>query len=302
VETSRPILCLGEAIVDLVCERRLAGGEPAESLIPHPGGALANVSVAIARKGAPAAMVGGVGADEWGLWLRQGLRHEGVETAGLPTVEGVDTPVAIVRFDLDGEPRFQVYGQGIGPTMEAAVGPLEKMLPDSQGLVVGSNTMVGRLESEVTRNAVELAARHDIPVLLDPNYRSGRWDDHRKAAAVCRELSASAAVIKLNRIEAELITGIGDPAPAARALAARGPGLVVVTDGSGPIHTAGAVEFEVTPPIAEVVSTMGAGDAFTGALTAGLAAVGWDFSRAGELIEEAAAAATGVCGHWGAQG
>lgn len=301
MDSPGPIICLGEVIVDLICERRLAPGEPPDRLVPYPGGALANVSVAIARSGVGSVMAGGVGADEWGTWLRDDLARRGVGVDCVVPVEGVDTPVAIVRFDHDGEPGFQVYGQGIGPAMAAVHEQVEAAIPSSQGLVVGSNTMAGALEREVTRAAIETAAGHAVPVIFDPNFRPGRWTNREVPARYCRELCGRSAVVKLNRTEAELMTGIDDPARSAREITAAGPRLVVVTDGAGPVHTAGAVEFRADPDPVEMVSPIGAGDAFAGALAAGLARLEWDFSRAGELIGEACSRAGAVCRTLGAQ-
>jgi fructokinase len=302
MDSSGPVVCLGEAIVDLICERRLAPGEPVDRLVPHPGGALANVAVAIARSGGRAAMAGGVGDDEWGAWLRDGLAREGVGTDSVVAVEGVETPVAIARFDSDGEPHFQVYGQGIGPAMAAVLERLEQVIPASQGLVVGSNTMVGELEREVTRAAVVAAAESSVPVVLDPNFRPSRWGDRKTPALYCGELCASAALVKLNRAEAELLSGCGDPARSARMIAATGPRLVVVTDGPGPVYTAGSVETRVQPEPVEVLSPLGAGDTFAGVLVAGLSRLGWDFGRVGEVLAEACDRAGASCLHWGAQG
>ena len=84
-------------------------------------------------------------------------------------------------------------------------------------------------------------------------------------------------------------------------LATFGPRLVVVTDGYRRVFTAGAAETELEPPIGDVVSPLGAGDAFMGALAAGLCRTGWDFSRVAEVLPDAAEAGTAACGHWGAQ-
>lgn len=302
MDSSGPIICLGEVIVDLICEQWLASGTPPERLVPYPGGALANVAVAISRSGGRAAMVGGVGDDEWGTWLRNDLTREGVDTESVISVEGVDTPVAIALFDSEGEPRFQVCGQGIGPAMAAVLEPLKAAIPASQGLVVGSNTMVGPLERQVTRTAVEIAAANAVPVILDPNFRPSRWGNRETPARYCRELCASSAVVKMNRSEATLITGVDDPALSAREIAGTGPRLVVVTDGAGPVITAGAFETRVEPDPVEVISPLGAGDVFAGVLAAGLARLDWDFSCAGEVLGEACFRAGECCLFWGAQG
>jgi len=299
--SSQPIICIGEAIVDLVCERNLEPGESADNFVPHPGGALANVAVAAARTGVSTALVGGVGDDRWGRWLTGELEKEGVSTRWLATVDGADTPLGIVLFDSDGEPAFQIYGEHIAPTMLAARTFLEPSISIAGGVVIGSNTMVGPVEREVTRQAIEIAHEHGVPVLLDPNYRPNRWTEPAVAADFCRELAGGSALVKCNRGEAALITGEDDPVEAARMLATFGPRLVVVTDSHGRVITAGAVEAEHEPAATEVVSPLGAGDAFMGALAAGISRTGWDFTRVAEVLPEAAAAGTAACGHWGAQ-
>ncbi len=293
---------MGEAIVDLVCERNLAPGEAPGSFAPHPGGALANVAVAISRSGASAALLGGVGDDRWGKWLTSELEAAGVETGWIAEVDGADTPLGIVLFDSAGEPDFQIYGEHIAPTTLASRAFIDPAVAAAGAVVIGSNTMVGPVEREVTRQAVEAAHEQGVPVLFDPNYRPNRWDDEELAAEFCRELAGNSAVLKCNRLEATLISGEEDPLDAVRALATFGPRLVVVTDGRGMIRTAGVAEAEFTPPEAEVTSPLGAGDAFMGALAAGLAGLDWDFRKVAEVLPSAAGAGSAACAYWGAQG
>ena len=293
---------MGEALVDLVCERNLKPDETPGSFVPHPGGALANVAVQVSRSGAPAALLGGVGDDRWGKWLTAELEAAGVETGWIAEVTGAATPLGIVLFDSDGEPGFQIYGEHIAPTTLASRDFVEQAVAAAAAVVVGSNTMVGPVEREVTRQAVETAHDQGVPVLFDPNFRPNRWDEHALAIQYCRELAGASAVLKCNRLEATLMSREEDPLDAARALAASGPRLVVVTDGQGKVRTAGAAEAECTAPVSEVVSPLGAGDAFMGALAAGLAGVDWDFERINEVLPAAAEAGSAACAHWGAQG
>ena len=293
---------MGEAIVDLVCERELSPGEAPRNFVSYPGGALANVAVAIARSGSPAALLGGVGDDRWGRWLTTELEAAGVQSGWIAEVAGADTPLGIVLFDTTGEPDFQIYGEHLAPTTLASRVFLEPAVNAAGAVVVGSNTMVGPVEREVTRQAVEAAHQQAIPVLFDPNFRPNRWEEEALAAEFSRELTGNSAVIKCNRQEAKLISGEEDPLDAARVLASLGPRLAVVTDGQGVVWTAGAAEAEFTPPEAEVISPLGAGDAFMGALAAGLAGLDWDFGRVAEVLPAAAAAGSADCAHWGAQG
>jgi fructokinase len=298
---SGQIVCLGEAIVDLICERWLEPDERADAFIAHHGGAPANVAAIAALNGAPAFLVGGVGNDRWGRWLADGLAREGVGLDWLVEVAGVQSPVAFATFDDEGEPAFEVYGEDIGPLMEACMPLLEEALDGAAALAVGTNTMVGQTEREVTRQAVTVARERSIPVLFDPNHRPGRWNDQGTGAGFARELAGLASLVKANRAEAELITGIADPESSAMALLELGPEVVVVTDGDGPVICRGASSAASQPEPVEVVSPLGAGDAFMGSLIAGLDRAGWDLGATGDLLGEACREAGQACRLWGAR-
>jgi sugar/nucleoside kinase (ribokinase family) len=296
------IVCLGEAIVDLVCERELDSPADADRFTPHPGGALANVAVAVARARADAALIGGVGDDPWGAWLRTRLEGEGVDTRWLATVPGLPTPVAFVTFDRRREPTFSIYGEGIGPTMAAGGDSLDEALPRADALIFGSNTLVGDRERDVTARAVRRARQLRVPVLFDPNIRPTRWDELERAVELCREMSAGCLVVRANQEEAERITGHADPESAALTLCELGAELGVVTLGPDGAVMRGATEAAGRPPDVEVVAPMGAGDAFMGALAAGLGRVGFEAGRGAEALPSALAAGAAACAGWGAQG
>lgn len=295
------IVCLGEAIVDLVCERELAEPGEADQFVPHPGGALANVAVAARRAGAEAAVLGGVGDDAWGTWLREKLWQERVEVRWMETIEDLATPVAFVTFDWEREPSFALYGEGIAPAMRAGAAHLPEAIGQATALVFGSNTLVGEPERELTLRARRAARDAKVPILFDPNLRPNRWRDMDRASRLCREVIDGAFLVRANEWEAKELTGEGDPATAAESLCALGATLGVVTIGREGAVMRGAATAEQDSPAVEVVSPLGAGDAFMGALAAGLAALDWEAARAAEALEGAVKAGARACTGWGAQ-
>ena len=62
----------------------------------------------------------------------------------------------------------------------------------------------------------------------------------------------------------------------------------------------GACEAELPSPEVDVVSTLGAGDAFMGTLVGELAGLDWDLERAGEALPAALEAAADACTRWAA--
>src|SRR5664279_2500456 len=104
-------LCLGDALVDLVGERSGAPLTEIDRFSPHFGGAAANVALVAARAGAQVSLAGGAGDDDWGRWLRDRLTAARVDVSHFTLVAGVQTPLAFVTVDGDGEPSYHLHGE-----------------------------------------------------------------------------------------------------------------------------------------------------------------------------------------------
>lgn len=291
---------MGEAIVDLVCEQRATSIDEAGAFRPHFGGALANIAVAARRAGAPTALAGGAGDDPWGRWLRARLADEGVELRWFSLVEGLRTPVAFVTFDREGEPAFQIYGDGIEACVRSAGDRLPEAVGAASALVFGSNTLVGEPERALTLQARRLALDRAIPVLFDPNIRPHRWRDLEQALELCRRLCEGAHLVRANFGEARSVTGAEHPADAAAELVAMGARIAVVTRGAAGAVMRGAAAAELRGRHVDVVSPLGAGDAFMGTLAARLAEHEWDPGAAPAALRAAVEAGARACTHWGA--
>lgn len=295
------IVCLGEALVDLIGDP--PGSEP-ERFNVYFGGALANVAVAAARTGAPAALAGAVGDDAFGRLLRHRLGAEGVDLTHLGTLPAGATPFAFVRVGHSGDPSFEVHGAGIEAGVGLLAGSERRLLAGASALVLGSNTLTGGPALQVTRAAVAEAVRRGVPVLFDPNLRPNRWGRIGTALERCRLLAAQATAIKANLDEARQLVGApdADPAVAAARLLELGPRLAIVTSGAGgatarlagspAVHSAAAADVERPRPL-------GAGDAFMGTLAAGLHARGWNLDRIDELLADAVRAGSEACARTG---
>jgi sugar/nucleoside kinase (ribokinase family) len=295
------VVCLGETLVDLVCEREIASLDEADAFRPHAGGALANVAVACRRAGAAAAMASGAGDDPWGRWLLDGLKAEGVDLTWFTLVPAAPTPIAIVTFAPGGEPAFQVYGEGIGAAMASVEGELSAAIDAAGALVYGSNSLVGDRDRALTLSARRLATDRGVPVLFDPNLRPTRWERLDPVLEMCRELCDGAFLVRANREESRLITGRDDPGAAAEELCRLGARLGVVTLGADGALVRGEAVGRAPGVEVEVVSTMGAGDAFMGTLAAGLANRGWDPAAAADALPDAVRASAAVCTGWAAR-
>lgn len=296
------ITCLGEALVDLVCERPASGPTDVDAFVPHFGGAMANVAVQAAHHGAEVALCGGVGDDVWGHWLAAQLREAGVDTADLVHEPGGRTPLALVTVDADGEPSFAIYGSTTGLGLVPAAGRIAGAVGRADLLVVSSNTLLGDAERQLTMDARDQALAANAKVIVDANIRLPRWPDAATARAATLALLDGCFLAKMNAHEAQLLTGESDPVAAAEALRGDVARNVVVTSGDGGaiLRGEGNVAREVAALPVVVKNTAGAGDAVTGVLVATLAASGGYAPSLVVALPSAMEAAARVVQHWGA--
>ena len=115
------------------------------------------------------------------------------------------------------------------------------------------------------------------------------------------EVLDGATLLKVNRSEAQLLTGEADPAAAAERLVDMGAELVAVTLGAGRRAAARRGRRPTRRACAaDAVDTTGAGDVVTGVLVAALATNGYSAQAAADALPAAVAAAARATEGWGA--
>jgi fructokinase len=294
-------LCLGEALVDMVCERPAASLLEADCFVPHFGGATANVTVVAARAGGEVALAGGAGEDAWGEWLRERLTAEGVDLTWFALRPGAPTPVAFVAISEGGEPSFLIYGDAISSAVGALGDGLLDAVEACDALFFASNTLVGARERELTMAARERALELGRPVVFDPNLRLGRWDSPGRAASAARACVRDAFLVKCNAEEARLLTGEDDPEAAAASLLAGGAQHVVITRGpDGAILRGKGIRRDAPGRPARALSTAGAGDAVLGVVLGRLGTTDFYPAAIAAALPEAVEEAARACERWGA--
>jgi sugar/nucleoside kinase (ribokinase family) len=294
-------LCVGEALVDLVCEHPVGSLVEADAFVPHFGGSVANAAVTAARRGADVALAGGVGDDAWGHWLRDRLQAEGVGTDHFIIGGAAHTPVAFVTLDGGARPTLTVYGE----LLDAALGGLGERMPDAvdaaDALLFTSSTLVGEPEREVTLAARRRALDAGKPIVLDPNLRLDRWRSTSAAVEVVGACVPQAFLVKCNEEEALALTGEAEVEPAAASLLAAGAQHVVVTLGEdGALLRGGGLDRDVPGVAARPVDTTGAGDAVTGVLLAALARTGFYPAALAAMLPDAVAEGARATERYGA--
>jgi fructokinase len=290
------VLCLGEALVDLLPDRR-GRLEDCVRFEVCSGGAPANVATGLARLGLSVGFRGVVGDDPFGRLLAARLGAEGVACA-LRFARERPTGMWFVALDERGERSFFSPNARFSADKLLAPGDVDRaLLARARWLHVGSSAHVLPAGQDALRAAVAAAAELGVPVSFDPNVRLHLWEDVAPLRRLCADVLPRCAVVKVADDEAELCTGERDPGRALARLAELGVALGCVTLGAGgAIVRRGADVLRVPAEPVEVVDTTGAGDGFVAGLLSVLARSGPIEALPVEALERAVAFANRVAG------
>jgi fructokinase len=295
-------LCFGEAIVDLICHRHVSSLAEADAFVAHQGGVSANVAVTAARAGADVALAGGAGDDVWGAWLHDRLEAENVGLEWFRLAGAQRTGLTFVTVDAQGEPTYELHGNGISATISGLKRRLLAAVDETDALFFGSNVLAGKAEAALATSARERALELGRPIVFDANVRLGRWDHNSgRAGSACGACVPGAFLVKCNMAEARMITGESHPEQAAASLLAGGAQHVIVTLGNrGAILRAKALRRDVATRPAKVLSTVGAGDVLMGVVLAALCKTDFYSPAIAAALPDAVEEATRACERWGA--
>jgi sugar/nucleoside kinase (ribokinase family) len=275
---SKPVVMLGDANVDLLIRlpERGPGKRDISGSVPQlfGGGTVANASVALARLGVPVAFVGMVGDDGYGRYVRDDLAREGIDTRGLILNPDVFTQMVLALVEPDGERMLVVWPPKGGAPVHLRPEDLD---PDQIAGAAWLHTSGMVLREMPVREAVlhgmRIAREAGVPVSLDLNLRLELWgwgDDIR--ATLDRALPLVDVVFGSGAEEIVPVAGV-EPVKRAAQTLADGQRTVVARLGAAGALAATPAEIVHAPAFpAEVVDTVGAGDAFDAGFIAARAA------------------------------
>lgn len=284
------VLTMGRVGVDFYAEEPGASFVEARHFAKSVGGSPTNVAVAAARLGRRAAVFTKVGDDGLGAYVRHALAEQfGVDTRFVGTHPTLKTPIVVAAMDPPEEPQFVFYREPRAPD--------STITPDEIDLGVVREVPIlwisaGALAVEPSRGTTRALLgsrerkRHTI---LDLDYRPSFWASAEEARREIGSAVDSVTTAVGNRAECEVAVGTGEPDAAADELLGRGVELAVVKLGGDGVLVATHDERSTVAPIrVDVVSALGAGDAFGGALCHALLA-GWTPVEAVEFANAAGA-------------
>ncbi len=261
------IVTLGEVVSDIYRGEKISDVEI--GFVARPGGAPANVAVAVSRLGAEAAFIGGVGQDLFGDFILRALEAEGVETAGVRRQEQpARTSLAFVEISEDGDREFTFYRSS--PAADELLSPddvTEDLVSGASFVNFGSIPLIREPVRSATRRLAELAREQNVPVAFDVNFREHLWEGPEAAREAIDPLLDLSTIVKLGDDELGPLLGTDDAEEAAKMLLDRGVLLVLISKGpDGAFYATRDFSGEVPSfEVGDIVDATGAGDAFLAA-------------------------------------
>ncbi|WP_020579748.1 ribokinase [Actinopolymorpha alba] len=247
-----------------------------DALVTTTGGKGANQAVAVALANATCHMVGAVGDDAAGVAALDTLRAYGVDLGEVHRLSGTSTGTAVVMVDSQGQNSIVVAAAA-----NLALTP--KQVTASLRAIPDVTTVLAQCEvpPESVAAAADFARSTGARFIL--NLAPYRTTD----PSILKQCDP----LVVNEVEAAALAGdlgleADDLGTLSLALAQMCHSVVITAGARGACLARGSTSTMIPAPAVDVVDTTGAGDAFVGALTAGLDESG-DIDRACRIGVEA---------------
>lgn len=261
------ILCIGEALIDMICTDKGKALSDGENFLKKPGGAPTNVAAAISALGGEVELSAKVGIDPFGKHLIDVMQNFGVRTKHMLQDPHHFTTFAFVSLMENGERDFY-FNRG-------ADGQLTKEEVDAVDLtnvsIVHFGSATGFLPGPLQEAYVHLlnkAITEKCFISFDPNYRHLLFQNN-KASFIQQSWNflEQCHFFKVSDEEAMMLTNTITVQEAAAVFLQKTKAVFAITIGKEGTLLGINGETHVVPSITITpVDTTGAGDAFTGAV------------------------------------
>ncbi len=261
------VLCIGEALIDMICTDRGSRLADGQNFLKKAGGAPANVAAAIAALGGQVDMAAKVGKDPFGQHLIDLLNEMGVNTKWIIQDPTSFTTFAFVSLMEDGERDFYFNRGADGQLSMADLATLNL----NEYSIVHFGSATGFLPGPLQATYIDLlnkAKAAGALISFDPNYRHLLFPNNTaRFITQSWHFIQSCDFFKLSDEEAMLITELDTVDAAAAALRAKTNAVFAITLGKEGtlLSTSHGIEIISSIPITAIDAT-GAGDAFVGAV------------------------------------
>lgn len=274
------VICVGVLVADAIARPvknipQKGKLELVDNIALYTGGCAANSGVDMARLGVGAGIMGNLGDDGFGSFMKEALEKEGVSTAGLQYKKGVFTSASLVIVTEDGERSF-IHSTGAnGVFCEKDIN--YDIIRESQFVFVAGTMLMPQFDGEECALFLQKCKAMGKTTILDT-----AWDSRGRWMSVLRSCMPYIDYFLPSLDEARMLASLEEPEAIADYFLSLGPKTVAVKLGEDGclIKTAGEKAVRVPAFCVQAVDATGAGDSFCAGFITGLVR-GWPLEKCG---------------------
>lgn len=245
------------------------------------GGAELNLAIGCARLGLNTGWISRLGNDEFGKYIFNFVRGEGINVSEVKLVDGYPTSLNFKEILEDGSGKTFYYRSNSPTTTLTEESLVESYFENTKLLHITGVFIAIEKEKNlrVIKEAIKLAKKHGLLISFDPNIRLKLWSKE-EAKMTLSEILPNVDILLTGVDEAELLLGVSEPKKIideSKKLGISYIGIKQGENGSVGYHSGKYIE---APPVKpkKVVDTVGAGDGFDAGFIYGVLN-GWSLEK-----------------------
>jgi len=258
------IYAIGETIYDIIFREN-------QPRAAKPGGSMLNSAVSIGRCGLKVEMITELGDDQVGHVVLDFLNENGVSTPFINPVKGFKTPVSLAFLDENGNANYSFYKRY----------PAERLNIEWPEAGRGDVVLFGSFYSldKAVRSKIipfiKKSKENGAIIIYDPNIRKNHLTEIKSLMHLVEENIDLADIVRGSDEDFVNLFGLNDVETVFSRVKKTGGKYLVVTKGeNGCEFYSEKFNLHISAKKVEVISTIGAGDAFNAGLILGIAKMG----------------------------
>ena len=276
------VITYGRSSIDLYSANIGANFVDIQSFNAYVGGSPLNIAVGAKRLGLRSALLTGIGQDQIGDFLLHFLNKEGVETKFIPRKPGFRTSAVVLGIQPPDNFPLVYYRENCADSKVTIDDVISANIGGCSIFEISATALNVEPSRSAAFYAAEEAVKHNVPILIDLDFRADQWHDPRSYGVTARAYLRS-CTIALGTEEEILATMLSDPnqikiknqqisAPeiqgdvnaAIQSIMSIGIEALIVKRGAkgSTVYLKGGTSIDVPGFPVEVMNVLGAGDAF----------------------------------------
>lgn len=170
------------------------------------GGSPANIAVGMARLGDKVGFLGRVSDDQFGTYVTDYFRNEGIDVSHIRRCEhGEKLGLTFTEMLSPTESSILMYRDGVADLQLAPEDVDEAYIASASCLLISGTALCCSPTREASLKALTYALRNDVPVVFDADYRAYTWKSMDEIAIYTSLVAEKADIIMGSREEFDLM-------------------------------------------------------------------------------------------------